>query len=123
MTGRESSDQIDIGQSQWHQTIDHVKPDFLWVIGMRGEIHLDPPPRHGRSEKLDAIGKGVIDRRRNVAQKRLDVLPYRMTDGFGSLGRSGTFHVKRQCEAKPRAPRSEERRVGKECRSRWSPYH
>ena len=21
------------------------------------------------------------------------------------------------------APRSEERRVGKECRSRWSPYH
>src|SRR2546423_13118868 len=22
-----------------------------------------------------------------------------------------------------RAPRSEERRVGKECRSRWSPYH
>src|SRR5258707_10896525 len=25
-------------------------------------------------------------------------------------------------EAKPE-PRSEERRVGKECRSRWSPYH
>src|SRR3989441_10802486 len=24
--------------------------------------------------------------------------------------------------AKPEAPRSEERRVGKECRSRWSPY-
>ena len=23
----------------------------------------------------------------------------------------------------PRAHRSEERRVGKECRSRWSPYH
>src|SRR5256885_13912475 len=23
----------------------------------------------------------------------------------------------------PKAPRSEERRVGKECRSRWSPYH
>jgi len=23
----------------------------------------------------------------------------------------------------PRAQRSEERRVGKECRSRWSPYH
>src|SRR3712207_7465863 len=25
--------------------------------------------------------------------------------------------------AGPLAPRSEERRVGKECRSRWSPYH
>ena len=23
----------------------------------------------------------------------------------------------------PGSPRSEERRVGKECRSRWSPYH
>ena len=23
----------------------------------------------------------------------------------------------------PKFPRSEERRVGKECRSRWSPYH
>src|SRR3989454_10423656 len=23
----------------------------------------------------------------------------------------------------PQVPRSEERRVGKECRSRWSPYH
>ena len=23
----------------------------------------------------------------------------------------------------PTVPRSEERRVGKECRSRWSPYH
>ena len=27
------------------------------------------------------------------------------------------YHVNKQ------APRSEERRVGKECRSRWSPYH
>src|SRR3712207_7427610 len=26
-------------------------------------------------------------------------------------------------DAGPAAPRSEERRVGKECRSRWSPYH
>src|SRR5256886_8285989 len=28
-----------------------------------------------------------------------------------------------RAEANPRRPRSEERRVGKECRSRWSPYH
>ena len=26
-------------------------------------------------------------------------------------------------EEKPQTKRSEERRVGKECRSRWSPYH
>src|SRR3712207_7379671 len=28
-----------------------------------------------------------------------------------------------QCEVRVKGPRSEERRVGKECRSRWSPYH
>ena len=30
-----------------------------------------------------------------------------------------TMHTGTHCDA----PRSEERRVGKECRSRWSPYH
>ena len=30
----------------------------------------------------------------------------------------GEAHIER-----PKQPRSEERRVGKECRSRWSPYH
>ena len=29
----------------------------------------------------------------------------------------------KQAEAAIEAVRSEERRVGKECRSRWSPYH
>ena len=32
--------------------------------------------------------------------------------------RNAQLEVLRQAE-----PRSEERRVGKECRSRWSPYH
>src|SRR2546429_8840510 len=31
--------------------------------------------------------------------------------------------VKKPVAAKPAPLRSEERRVGKECRSRWSPYH
>src|SRR5260221_6096879 len=32
-------------------------------------------------------------------------------------------HAYAQCRSNKGAPRSEERRVGKECRSRWSPYH
>src|SRR5260221_9798652 len=31
--------------------------------------------------------------------------------------------LRRQIGVADHAPRSEERRVGKECRSRWSPYH
>ena len=37
---------------------------------------------------------------------------YGITTGFGSL-----------CSKNISPDRSEERRVGKECRSRWSPYH
>src|SRR5207302_5962802 len=32
-------------------------------------------------------------------------------------------HARRAGGARPARARSEERRVGKECRSRWSPYH
>ena len=31
--------------------------------------------------------------------------------------------LEEEMEIAPVQPRSEERRVGKECRSRWSPYH
>ena len=55
-----------------------------------------------------------------------------MTQGI--TGKTGQFHTKMGKEyanggncyvagVNPRKPRSEERRVGKECRSRWSPYH
>src|SRR5260370_21837876 len=39
----------------------------------------------------------------------------------GYAHRGATQPTNRQAE--PSCPRSEERRVGKECRSRWSPYH
>ena len=35
----------------------------------------------------------------------------------------GMFYVCRTEDGYYYIPRSEERRVGKECRSRWSPYH
>ena len=38
-------------------------------------------------------------------------------------GRSRNFWVSQVGSQGPFHPRSEERRVGKECRSRWSPYH
>src|SRR5256885_12633641 len=39
----------------------------------------------------------------------------------GTLPDSGAFCGTNTCAS--RSTRSEERRVGKECRSRWSPYH
>src|SRR5260370_4385389 len=36
---------------------------------------------------------------------------------------STTFAVGEEAEVNAQKTRSEERRVGKECRSRWSPYH
>src|SRR5256886_4806942 len=42
----------------------------------------------------------------------------------GQVAHDHTFHVARFPFPAEHAPhRSEERRVGKECRSRWSPYH
>ena len=35
----------------------------------------------------------------------------------------GVFEISSKPEEVAEAERSEERRVGKECRSRWSPYH
>src|SRR2546430_5337856 len=59
--------------------------------------------RQGQGEAAGEIGPDGGDR---VALDR------------GSGGRAGQAgHVEHQ------RPRSEERRVGKECRSRWSPYH
>src|SRR5258708_35996312 len=36
---------------------------------------------------------------------------------------AGCTGLRRQLDRAHQAARSEERRVGKECRSRWSPYH
>ena len=43
---------------------------------------------------------------------------------LGNLGKieSASYHEQSQ-SWQPGDTRSEERRVGKECRSRWSPYH
>src|SRR3712207_7616996 len=59
--------------------------------------------------------KEVFDVLRELTAIRHDAMYMRLVrqpDGV-AIGRA----------AMPSLPRSEERRVGKECRSRWSPYH
>jgi len=47
---------------------------------------------------------------------------FRPTDAYAEKVHS-SFKLGDQVMMEVRKPRSEERRVGKECRSRWSPYH
>src|SRR5688572_9142783 len=72
-----------------------------------------------RNEKL--VGGGTV----TVLPEGLDVEVMK-TGGIGGLFFSidHAAFLYRQLLASPRfRKRSEERRVGKECRSRWSPYH
>src|SRR6478735_11240552 len=50
-------------------------------------------------------------------------LPIFRDDGRLRRARRRSPHRRHPGAARLRAERSEERRVGKECRSRWSPYH
>ena len=72
--------------------------------------HGTPQPRFGQEVQLDKIAERL---RIDPADLRLRIVetPNTVTANFLSLG---TVNL---------GERSEERRVGKECRSRWSPYH
>src|SRR5258708_28406252 len=56
--------------------------------------------------------------------KPLFYVPRFLNIDFGAMGRETAFpQAFAITRALPEWSRSEERRVGKECRSRWSPYH
>ena len=71
----------------------------------------------------DAPGMNAVIRAavRSAADKNIEILGIRKgLDGliYDDMSSMNTFSV-----ANILRSRSEERRVGKECRSRWSPYH
>src|SRR5260370_9407776 len=53
----------------------------------------------------------------------LPIFPVRARSGFFPVRSFGSIGRRIRARARARVGRSEERRVGKECRSRWSPYH
>ena len=56
-------------------------------------------------------------------------IEFKYTEQVGEVGKDGNCNRNGEtlpvdcCAMLPLETRSEERRVGKECRSRWSPYH
>jgi len=80
-----------------------------------------------REEKIGEGGQTVFDKRLDVEDEfeelwrdwKLRNPKYR----DDALDRFKRLTLEERAQARSRAARSEERRVGKECRSRWSPYH
>ena len=74
--------------------------------------------------EAELAGIRILDRLRNAVGAELHM---RTLSGFAVDGRllraGGEVLVIDEGEGLRTAERSEERRVGKECRSRWSPYH
>ena len=90
----------DYRETAWHP----LDPTFRWVAEGDGE-RLERAD--GRA--FDSVALTVTPRYRSLVKAYGPFSPF--SDG-SLLVYSGQFHA-----------RSEERRVGKECRSRWSPYH
>src|SRR2546428_13369083 len=77
-----------------------------------------PPARNGAParEELAALREGLHD-----LESKLDRIESKIVQGANQPAEPTRARVIDFVSSGP--PRSEERRVGKECRSRWSPYH
>ena len=91
-----------------------------------------PDTQHGLLETLASFGLPVDDHRRRLhggaelAKFYAHVAAIRDELSFdidGVVYKVDRLALQRELGFVSREPRSEERRVGKECRSRWSPYH
>src|SRR5256886_14559794 len=79
----------------------------------------------GAQQSLDGIHLGgypktVASRGFNVAARALKVSQRQVDAGAKAVSEQ---EPRVECQRAVQPTRSEERRVGKECRSRWSPYH
>ena len=86
----------------------------LWVALARAEHTLGLPVTAEQVAELEAHMNDEIDYDAVAAKEKLlrhDVMAHIHVYGESCPNAAGIIH------------RSEERRVGKECRSRWSPYH
>ena len=72
--------------------------------------------------KAESIGDLISSETEIQRKQAIKIMNGNSSDKFNSW-REKLLKILSYVEAKIDFPRSEERRVGKECRSRWSPYH
>jgi len=66
-------------------------------------------------------GKLPADEQQRIDKYQTEIK--NLTDAVNTHGWDGKWYWAASCDDGTLVGRSEERRVGKECRSRWSPYH
>src|SRR3712207_6717350 len=82
---------------------------YIYGIGRKNAVEILEKAGVSREQRIRDLSDMDVSRLRNVIEKE-----YRVE---GALRTEVAMNIKRLMD------RSEERRVGKECRSRWSPYH
>src|SRR2546425_13371542 len=85
------------------------------------EIRVTPEiaAEHGLTAEEYARVKQILGREPNITELGIFSVMWSEHCSY----KSSKVHLKRLPTRGPQVVRSEERRVGKECRSRWSPYH
>ena len=91
-------------------------------IGVLNDAYLSRNRPLGQARVLWEIGEAGGEVR--ALRERLDLDSGYLSRLLRALEADGLVEVEADgSDARVRTARSEERRVGKECRSRWSPYH
>ena len=92
----------------------------LALVGIPGAAAAQPP---GITRHLLPNGMTVIVRENPAAPVVTASLQVRAGSRFETPEMAGITNFLLRTMIRGTSRRSEERRVGKECRSRWSPYH
>ena len=122
---------LDSGKSQFLKftlTQDYFQIDgtTLLILCEEGEEEFDPleMAKHGvkiiKIEEQEELTEAFLNELHPAPASRFSLFPsVPLSPPFSE----STFPEGKTAPKSPESSRSEERRVGKECRSRWSPYH
>src|SRR3712207_9205425 len=105
------------------ETIADCAMEMVWMVEEGEEVH--PVLSAAVSESDEVVLKLTVSPGSPADGKTLEDLQLETETGMFALAvnRGGRWTYRPRGTYTLRGGRSEERRVGKECRSRWAPYH
>src|SRR5256885_17271995 len=110
-------------------------PEVLGIISGMGVYPQLVAAAARKAVVKNIVAAGFTDETDPLLRQHVDVLEWMRVGQLGRLLKffraqhihhaimAGQIAPKNLFDLRPDVKRSEERRVGKECRSRWSPYH